>query len=66
MNDPLQGVFHIAMAMLGLATLTLLIGQGPNTAKVIQSAGGTFNSLLQTLTLQSSFGSMNNGGVLGI
>lgn len=62
MNDTLRGVFEIATLLIGVATLALLIGQAPKTAKVIESAGGTFNELLRTVSLQNGQGGGGYGG----
>lgn len=62
MNDALKGVFEIATLLIGVATLALLIGRSSDTARVVQSTGGTFNELLRTVTLQSGMGMGGYGG----
>ena len=62
MNDAMKGVFEIATLLIGVATLALLIGRSQNTSQVIQSAGGTFNELLRTVTMQSGMGMGGYGG----
>ena len=56
MSDALKGVFEIATLLIGVATLALLINRSSDTAKVVQSTGGVFNTLLETVTLQNSRG----------
>lgn len=60
MDDALKGVFGIASALIGVAVLTLLIGQANNTKTVIATAGDTLNTLLKTVTLQNGMGNMTN------
>jgi len=57
MNPVFRGVFELAMAMLGIAVLTLLINRSGDTQTVIGAATGGFNALLRTLTLQGNSGS---------
>lgn len=47
---------EIAALLIGVALVALVIGQADKTARVVQSAGGVFNDLLKTVTLQSGFG----------
>jgi len=49
-------IVEIAALLIGVALVALIIGQADKTAKVITSAGGTFNNLLRTVTLQNGFG----------
>jgi hypothetical protein len=56
MNDALKGVFEIATLLIGVATLALLINRSGDTAKVVQTTGGVFNTLLETVTLQNGRG----------
>lgn len=56
MNDALKGVFEIATLLIGVATLALLINRSGDTAKVVQTTGSVFNTLLETVTLQNGRG----------
>lgn len=58
MNGLGSGILEIAMALIGVALLALLVGNSSKTTAIISQAGDTFNSLLQTVTLQ-------NGGAVG-
>lgn len=49
-------ITEIAALLIGVALVALIIGQADKTATVIKSAGGTFNDLLRTVTLQSGYG----------
>lgn len=49
----------IVSLILGISVITLLVNRSQDSSRVIREAGGTFNTLLQTLTLQSS----NIGGI---
>lgn len=50
----MRGVLEIAMALIGVATITLLVNRADDAATLIKAGGGTFNMLLQTVTLQKS------------
>lgn len=56
MNDTIKGVFEIATLLIGVATLALLINKADNTAKVVQTTGSVFDSLLRTVSLQNGAG----------
>ena len=47
---------QIAVALIGVALIALLVGHASQTAGLIGTGVSGFNSLLQTVTLQSSFG----------
>lgn len=49
-----EGIYHLAMAGLGIAVITLLVRNAQQTAQVAQTFGGVYNQTLQTLTGQSS------------
>lgn len=53
-NSFLHGVFGIASALIGVALVTLLIGQSSKTTAVVKQAGDSFNQLLQTVTMQGN------------
>jgi hypothetical protein len=49
-----EGLYHLAMAGLGIAVITLLIRNSQQTAQVAQSFGGVYLDTLNTLTGQGS------------
>lgn len=52
-----EGLYHLAMAGLGVAVITLLIRNSSQTVQVAQTFGGVYNDTLRTLTGQGgSFG----------
>ena len=51
----MREVVEIAGMLIGVATIALLINRSSDTARVITSAGGTFNGLLRTVTLQNGY-----------
>jgi len=48
MNSLTESVVTIAVAIIGLATLAVIVSKNANTVGVINSAGGVFNSALGT------------------
>lgn len=48
MNQLTESVVTIAVAIIGLATLAVLVGRNARTSQVISSAGQAFNSALGT------------------
>lgn len=48
MNDIMKDVSGIALALIGLATLAVLVSQRNQTANVVTSAGGAFSNALKT------------------
>ena len=48
MDKVLPDITGIALAIIGLATLTVLVRQGSNTVGVIQAASGGFSQALGT------------------
>ena len=48
MNDIMKDISGIALALIGLATLAVLVSQRNQTANVITSAGGAFTNSLRT------------------
>lgn len=56
-----EKIFAVVMALVSLALVTLLINRYQGTAAIIQTAGGTLNSLFHTLTLQGGGGFVSGG-----
>lgn len=46
--------FALGFALIGVATIALLVSNAKGTTSIIESAGNTFNGLLRTVTLQSN------------
>ncbi|MGI0011911.1 MAG: hypothetical protein ACREBU_00495 [Nitrososphaera sp.] len=46
-------VFDLAVLIVGVAILTLLIGQAGKTVQVVKGSASAFDQLLQTVTLQT-------------
>ncbi len=61
MGGVLKSGTEIAMALIGVATLALLVSQAGGTTKIIESAGNTFQGLLATVTLQNGYGNAFGG-----
>jgi len=51
-----QDVTGLAMALVGVAFAALLVGHASGTSQIIGASTSGFNSLLQTVSLQSSGG----------
>lgn len=51
-----EGLYHLAMAGLGIAVITLLVKNSQQTAQVAASFGGVYNQTLATLTGQGGIG----------
>lgn len=49
-------VTQIALTLAGIALVALLVSNSSGAVSIIRAAGGTYNDLLKTVTLQSSFG----------
>lgn len=58
----MKDVTEIAIALIGVATLALLIGRASQTATVIKAGTSGFNDLLRTVTLQSNYGGLPHLG----
>ena len=58
-----ESVVTIAVAIIGLATLAVLVSRNANTVGVIKAAGGAFNSSLGTAISPVTGG---NNGVPGL
>lgn len=52
----MKGVMEIASALIGVALIALILNPRANTVPVVKQAGASFNTLLQTVTLQNSQG----------
>lgn len=48
MNNIAESIVVIAVAIIGLATLAVIVGRNARTSEVISSAGNVFNSALGT------------------
>lgn len=48
MNDLWSGIITIAVAIVGVATLSVIVSKNSNTANVIQAAGQSFSGALAT------------------
>lgn len=48
MNQLTESIVTILVAVIGLATVAVLVGRNSKTSAVIDSAGGAFNSILGT------------------
>lgn len=51
---------QIALFGMSLALVTLLINKPDATATVVKAVGGTYNGILNTLTLQNPYGNAFN------
>jgi hypothetical protein len=49
-------ISHIAFALIGVATIALLISHSEDTVKVAQGTADAFGGLLRTVTLQNGYG----------
>jgi len=48
MNDIMQGIITIAVAIIGVATLAVIVSKQSNTVGVISSGGNAFSHALST------------------
>ena len=48
MNDLTQGIITIAVAIIGVATLAVIVSKQSNTANVIGAGGSAFSGALST------------------
>lgn len=48
MNQLTETIITIAVAIIGLATIAVLVGRNARTSEVIRSAGNVFNTALGT------------------
>lgn len=49
-------VTQVALTLAGIALVALLVSNSGGAVNIIKAAGGTYNDLLKTVTLQSGFG----------
>lgn len=64
MNDAMEKIVTIAVAIVGVATLAVLVSKKANTAGVIESAGSAFSRALATAISPVTGGNSNFQGVL--
>lgn len=65
MNRTLESVVTIAVAVVGLATLAVLVSQRANTANIIGAAGRAFSgSIGVAVSPVTGGGGLPNGGLL--
>ena len=50
-----KSTFEVAMALVGVATIALLVSNAKGASQIISTTGNTFNGLLRTVTLQSGY-----------
>lgn len=55
-----RGLLEIASGLMGIALIALILNRARDAGSLVQTAGGTFNNLLRTVTLQNS-GAMGGG-----
>lgn len=67
MDKLTESIVTIAVAIIGLATLAVIVSRNANTTGVINSAGNAFSRSLATaispVTGGSGFGGYPNGGI---
>lgn len=51
-----RDITQIALFLGSVAVITLLVSRSQDTVNIVKAVGGTYNGLLQTLTLQNSYG----------
>lgn len=56
-----RDISEIAMALIGVATIALLINRSSDTVKVVSAGANAFNGLLRTVTLQNGYGNPMGG-----
>lgn len=56
MGDLGKDLTEIAALLIGVAFVALLLNRSGGTVDIIKAGTGGFNTLLQTVTLQNSFG----------
>ncbi len=64
MNGAMEKITTIAVAIVGVATLAVLVSKRANTAGVIKSAGGAFSQALATAVSPVTGG--QGGGIGGV
>ncbi len=66
MNNLTEAAVTVAVAIIGLATLAVIVSRNANTTGVISSAGGAFNSALATAISPVTGGGGSPFGNLGM
>lgn len=66
MDQIWQGVVTIAVAIIGVATLAVLVSKNADTSQVIQSSGNAFATALGAATAPVTGGSMGSLGTLSM
>lgn len=56
-----KGLLEIAMALIAVALVALLVNRSSDTTRIVSTAGSTFNTLLQTISLQNGMGTGMSG-----
>lgn len=51
-----RDVTQIALTLAGIALVALLVSNASGAATIIKAAAGSYNGLLQTVTLQNNYG----------
>lgn len=64
MNGAMEKIVTIAVAIVGVATLAVLVSKKANTSGVITSAGNAFSHALATAISPVTGGNSNFSGVL--
>lgn len=65
MNDAMEKITTIAVAIVGVATLAVLVSKKANTSQVIGSAGSAFSQALAVAVSPVTGGSPMGGGLGG-
>ena len=65
MNSITESIVTIAVAIIGLATLAVIVSKNANTTGVINSGGNAFNSALATAISPVTGGGSPLGGSFG-
>ena len=65
MNNITESIVTIAVAIIGLATLAVIVSKNANTTGVIGAGGRAFNDALSTAISPVTMGGSPLGGVIG-
>lgn len=57
-----RDISEIAAALISVALVALLVSHASGVKTIVESVGGTFGGLLNTVTLQNSYGNVFGGG----
>lgn len=55
MGEMGKDITHIAFALIGVATIALIVSHAQDTVTVAKGVGGTFAGLLGVVTLQNQY-----------